>query len=601
MSYNRPLAIDGVAGGYGSYNSFWHGEYPMVYWLEENGYDVSYFTDVDSSRYGSEIQNHKIYMDCGHDEYVSGQERTNVQNAVNAGVNLALMSANEIYWETDWEKSLDGSATPYRTMVCYKDSWDNQVDTKVDPLLWSGNLSTWTGTWRDPRFPGAGGQPENALAGNIYMDDQTNVALGIPMKVPYTDAKTWFWANTAVANLQAGQVATLGQYVVGYEVNEDLDNGFRPAGLIDLSSTTFTTPSRVLVPWGTTTGTGTGTHSLSLYRAASGALVFGAGTVQWDWGLGFHNWGPINEGTTEAPDLSIEQATVNLLANMGAQPATLVSGLVHATASTDTTPPTSIITAPAPGTAVQSGTPVTITGTATDSGGGVVGGVEVSADGGTTWHPATLAANRQSWSYTWTPGGSSGQVTIKSRAVDDSGNLETPGAGITVTVQGQNNPSGTSIFNASATPKTPDQGPDSPVELGVKFRSDVAGTITGIRFYKAAQHRHPHRRPLVQHRHAPGQRHLQPARPPRAGSRSTSPPRWRSPPTPSTSPPTTPPTATTPRTITTSPAAGRQRAAACPGRRGWTAPTASTPMALQHVPQQRLPLRQLLGRRRLQR
>ena len=28
--------------------------------------------------------------------------------------------------------------------------------------------------------------------------------------------------------------------------------------------------------------------------------------------------------------------------------------------------------------------------------------------------------------------------------------------------------------------------PDSAVELGVKFRSDVAGTITGIRFYKAA-------------------------------------------------------------------------------------------------------------------
>ena len=30
-----------------------------------------------------------------------------------------------------------------------------------------------------------------------------------------------------------------------------------------------------------------------------------------------------------------------------------------------------------------------------------------------------------------------------------------------------------------------DGGPDSAVELGVKFRSDVAGTITGIRFYKA--------------------------------------------------------------------------------------------------------------------
>ena len=31
-----------------------------------------------------------------------------------------------------------------------------------------------------------------------------------------------------------------------------------------------------------------------------------------------------------------------------------------------------------------------------------------------------------------------------------------------------------------------DSGPDSAVELGVKFRSDTAGYITGIRFYKAS-------------------------------------------------------------------------------------------------------------------
>ena len=35
-------------------------------------------------------------------------------------------------------------------------------------------------------------------------------------------------------------------------------------------------------------------------------------------------------------------------------------------------------------------------------------------------------------------------------------------------------------------PGTVDGGPDSAVELGVKFRSDVAGTIRGIRFYKAS-------------------------------------------------------------------------------------------------------------------
>ena len=86
-------------------------------------------------------------------------------------------------------------------------------------------------------------------------------------------------------------------------------------------------------------------------------------------------------------DTRMKQATVNLFADMGVQPATLQSGLVAATQSTDFTPPTSVITAPVGGV-VSTGAPVTIIGTATDAGGGKVGGVEFSLDGGATWHPA---------------------------------------------------------------------------------------------------------------------------------------------------------------------------------------------------------------------
>ncbi len=42
------------------------------------------------------------------------------------------------------------------------------------------------------------------------------------------------------------------------------------------------------------------------------------------------------------------------------------------------------------------------------------------------------------------------------------------------------------IWSSSTVPGVVDSGPDSAVQLGVKFRSDVAGTIRGIRFYKAA-------------------------------------------------------------------------------------------------------------------
>ena len=55
------------------------------------------------------------------------------------------------------------------------------------------------------------------------------------------------------------------------------------------------------------------THKLSLYRHSSGALVFGAGTVQWSWGLDGNHWG--GSTTTVSPEM--QQATVNLFADMG--------------------------------------------------------------------------------------------------------------------------------------------------------------------------------------------------------------------------------------------------------------------------------------------
>jgi hypothetical protein len=47
------------------------------------------------------------------------------------------------------------------------------------------------------------------------------------------------------------------------------------------------------------------------------------------------------------------------------------------------------------------------------------------------------------------------------------------------------------------------------IELGVKFSSESAGKISGVRFYKSRrQHGHPRRQPLERHRHAarPGHR-----------------------------------------------------------------------------------------------
>jgi N,N-dimethylformamidase beta subunit-like protein/uncharacterized protein DUF4082/Big-like domain-containing protein len=459
VSYNRPF----TTRAHTNTSFLFNGEYPMIRWIERNGYDVSYFGGVDTAQRGGEILEHDTFLSVGHDEYWSNEQRTNVEAARDAGVNLAFFSGNEMFWKTRWESSIDGTGTPYKTLVSYKET---KPAAKIDPN------PAWTGTWRDKRFspPSDGGRPENALTGTLFT---VNSYREDAMVVPASDGQMRFWRNTSVESLAPGASATFPAGILGHEWDEDVDNGVRPAGLFHLSTTTRTVSTH-LVDEGNTFTNGTATHSLTLYQHASGALVFGAGTVQWAWGL--DNTHDIFSGNPPRdPDARMQQATVNLFADMGAQPATLQADLAPASASTDAFAPTSTITAPAPGIVVRSGTIVTISGTASDAGGGRVGGVEVSADGGETWHPA---AGREAWTYAWVAGGD-GIANIRSRAVDDSGNIETPAAGVTIEVACP-----CKLWASMMAPTNPTSSDSGSVELGVKFRADTDGWVTGLRFYK---------------------------------------------------------------------------------------------------------------------
>ena len=104
--------------------------------------------------------------------------------------------------------------------MCYKETHD---DAKIDPN------PAWTGTWRDPRFspPADGGRPENALTGTIFT---VNGPRNDSIKVPAAFRSLRFWRNTSVRNLAAGATKTFAAGTLGYEWDEDLDNGSRPPG-----------------------------------------------------------------------------------------------------------------------------------------------------------------------------------------------------------------------------------------------------------------------------------------------------------------------------------------------------------------------------------
>ena len=297
-------------------------------------------------------------------------------------MNLAFFSGNESYWKTRWENSTDASSTPYRTLVSYKEGaaqgsehYNCQGNFQCDP-----DPVQWTGLWREgcpAQNPGStdGCRPENALSGQISW----NPTVG-DLTVPVDYAPLRFWRNTSIAGPpRAAQTLAPGSLGYEWDPQQSAYASTYPAGRVLLSQTDA--------------GRADPSHESLPRRQRCAGLRRGDRPV----GLG-----PRQLTMTAGPrprTRDMQQATVNLLADMGVQPATLQSGLTAASASTDTTGPTTTITSPTAGSTVSGS--VTVTGTATDAGGGVVGMVEVSTDGGTTWRPAQ---GRASWSYTFTPG-----------------------------------------------------------------------------------------------------------------------------------------------------------------------------------------------------
>ena len=92
LTFNRPY-LEGQ--GSGQYLSL---EYGLVYWLEKNNYDVTYWTDMDLHARPAEVDARTSALVLpAHDEYYSPQMRAGVIDAINNGVNLVLFGANQMY------------------------------------------------------------------------------------------------------------------------------------------------------------------------------------------------------------------------------------------------------------------------------------------------------------------------------------------------------------------------------------------------------------------------------------------------------------------------------------------------------------------------
>lgn len=269
-------------------------EHNMARWLESQGYDVTYTTNMETHNTPGSLHNHKVFLVAGHDEYWSLEMRNGVEQARDTGTNLTFFASNTAYWRVRFEASSSGTAN--RVMACYKDPV-NTPDPVAPTYLWRGPENN---------------RPENALLGVMYVGDSVFNQWGGADFITKNTTDP-FYANTGLVD---GMHFT---GLIGYEWDAIVNNGFTPPGLVVLGeSAPVALGVGTLLPEGYNASV---SHAVR-YTAPSGAKVFSTGSLQWLWALDSDG---VNPGRT---DLRLKQFTVNVLGNMGAKPLTPDDGLV---------------------------------------------------------------------------------------------------------------------------------------------------------------------------------------------------------------------------------------------------------------------------------
>jgi hypothetical protein len=300
VSFDRPYASSPEAGrgaGAGEFLSVSHApraagwEYPFARWIEKEGYDAAYATNVDVHRNPALCLGRKAFLVVGHDEYWSRAMRDDVERARDRGVNLGIFAANVCYWQVRYEPSTSGAAD--RILFCAKDpDRDPVYNTERDQ-----DLTVHFHNLHPPR-------PEVSLLGMMMSAEEVE---GDFTPVPAA-LHHWVYQGTGIASGKTRSVRGL----LGYEVDKSfaLDpkwGRYSPKGLTVLARA-WVQPLKL---------ERLQTES-TIYTAPSGAIVFAAGTMQWSWGL--DGWGAPGLRTV-GPHPDVQRITKNLLARfLGSAP-----------------------------------------------------------------------------------------------------------------------------------------------------------------------------------------------------------------------------------------------------------------------------------------
>ncbi len=84
-------------------------EFPVAFWLEARGYDVTYISNLDTHADPTGLLRARGFLSVGHDEYYSLEMYHGIQHAIASGVSVAFLSGNTCCGRIDPRPSSSGA------------------------------------------------------------------------------------------------------------------------------------------------------------------------------------------------------------------------------------------------------------------------------------------------------------------------------------------------------------------------------------------------------------------------------------------------------------------------------------------------------------
>ncbi len=275
VSYDRPYGkycqiLDApLSQGSGEF-LLW--EFPFAYWLEREGYDVTYCSNTDTHANPTELLRAKGFLSIGHDEYWSLQQFNNVKAAIDRGVNAAFFSGNTSCFVAPFYPSSTG--TPNRAIT------------------------------RAGRYGGLTPKEAERMGPFPVEGPNENTLIGARTVSPFNGSGDWIvskdssWIFDGAGMKNGDRIPGL----VGWEFHGD------PAPIPGLE---------ILAEGTATNADGDSAHwTATLYPGPHDNVVFNAATIWWAQGLSSppgHMLPYSHYGRPHGPDARVERITKNIL------------------------------------------------------------------------------------------------------------------------------------------------------------------------------------------------------------------------------------------------------------------------------------------------